>query len=121
LRDDMIERRTSFFQENSVLLAHRLNNYKLMPGYRAAWQDRGMLCVAKLAPSLVSERPSPDEFAGLLLREHAALEDDFVEAHIWGPITIRTVAHVRIRTKKRRFLRILEQRLTGFSVTLEIC
>jgi|SRR5882724_10208387 len=119
LRDNMIERRTSFFQEDSALFLHE-HGFQLPPGYRATWQDRGKLCIAKLAADIIRKRPSVDQFSSLLLRERlTSTDDEFVEAQLWGPITIRTVERVRISRDRRALLPRLEKRLASFSVDLE--
>src|SRR3954468_11810210 len=87
LRESMIARRASVFEENSAtFLQNRAN--RLRPGYRGSWEERFKLCIAKLAsqigPSTVSA-----EFPGILLYQGKIPEGDrFVEVHIWGALSI---------------------------------
>jgi hypothetical protein len=122
LREDMIEHRTSFLESNSMLFAQR-HAYKLPEGSKATWQDRGKLCVAKLAQRLALERPSAGRFASLVLREGASpTEDEFIEAHIWGPISIRTVESVNVssRCAEAEPLREWEQVLSQYNVAINL-
>jgi hypothetical protein len=102
LRRDMIEHRATVFEENSVMFMKRhsingVDDFTVPPGYRAVWHRRADLCLSKLSGSL--DRASPtDQFARILLSTGAKPEDDdFVEVHIWGPITIRSFQHVSVR------------------------
>jgi hypothetical protein len=96
LKEHMIERRASVFEENSVLwMKHhniRVDDAASLPeGYRATWADRGRLCVIKLGHYL--DESTTDQGLSELLLSHGATsdEDRFVEVHIHGPISIRTV------------------------------
>jgi hypothetical protein len=95
-RTDMIEHRTSVFEENSTLFMkhHNIeiwNADKLPRGYRATWKDRGKLCIAKLSKKIHAGTQSSD-YPKLLLRQGTTPgEDEFVEAHICGPMTARTM------------------------------
>jgi hypothetical protein len=98
---DMIAHRASLFEENTTL--YYLNNYLkkeikdadgLPKGYRAIWEDRAKLCVAKLAAK-IDTTTEPAEYSNILLRQGAtSAEDEFVEVHIHGPMTIRTIEEV---------------------------
>jgi hypothetical protein len=129
LRTDMIEHRASVFEENSVLFFSKnfrrdLDGEPRLPrGYRATWEERGKLCVAKLAERIDDATP-PGAYSGILLRPGSASEDDdFVEVHVWGQMTIRTVEHVISAKPTRRTAREItnranKQRLAKFGVTL---
>jgi hypothetical protein len=96
LRDEMIAHRTSVLEGNSALLLRKWD-YNVPTGSRAAWIERGRLCVAKLAARL---RPGMTEtdFASLLLRPRPRREDDeLVEVHVWGPMSSWTFARVVLR------------------------
>lgn len=99
LRTEMIAHRATLLEENSAVFMQRpgvtFANAAASPrGYRSSWADRAKLCVAKLAAKL-QIGTAPREFPGLLLRQGKTPEDDdFVEVHIFGPLTIRTVARV---------------------------
>lgn len=129
LRTDMIAHRASVFEENSVLFFSKhfrrdLDDEPRLPrGYRATWDERGKLCVAKLADRIDAVTP-PGAYSSLLLQPGSTSEDDdFVEVHVWGPMTIRTVERV-IPNKPTRHAsrkiknRAMEQRLAKYGVTL---
>lgn len=95
LRDEMISHRASVFEENSARFVER-EGTKIPKGYRAAWNDRARLCVAKLSGEIDSTTGS-DKYSGLLLRQGTTSDDDeFVEVHIWGPMTVLTMEKVVI-------------------------
>ena len=99
LRTPMIAHRASVFEENNVLFVKQrdltFSELSDLPrGYRATWDDRGTLCLAKLGETLRPAMTGAD-YPGLLLRPGATTaEDDFVEVHVWGPITIRAVEKI---------------------------
>jgi len=69
-------------------------NPNLPKGYRATWGDRAKLCVAKLSLRIDSTTNS-DKYSKLLLLKGATSKDDeFVEVHIWGPMTVLTMERV---------------------------
>lgn len=97
LREEMIAHRASVFEENTTLY-YMHNNIKgaddVPKGYRAIWSDRGKLCVAKLA-SKIDTTTNSDKYSGILLHQGATSEDDdCVEVHVFGPMTIRTIEEV---------------------------
>lgn len=100
LRTEMIAHRATVFEENSILFMkhHNINLWSaanLPRGFRATWKDRALLCVAKLHGRLLEARD--DEYARILLEQGSTSEEDqFVEVHIWGPMTIRTVSNVTL-------------------------
>ncbi|HZT59098.1 MAG TPA: hypothetical protein VFA21_10770 [Pyrinomonadaceae bacterium] len=128
LRTEMIEHRASAFEENSLLFFSKHfktgidEETRLPRGYRATWGERGKLCVAKLAGG-IDGATTPDAYSGLLLRQGPRPEeDDFVEVHVWGPMTIRTVERVSFnkptsRTAREITNRANKQRLAKFGVT----
>jgi hypothetical protein len=106
LRTEMIAHRASVFEENSVMFMIRRGMtfnaaVELPHGFRAPWDYRSLLCAAKLARS-VTPACARAEYAGLLLRQGATGEDDeFVEVHIWGSMTARTIARVTLKQNDR--------------------
>ncbi len=133
LRTAMIQRRASIFEENTVLFvrdrkvpaAEVIDHVR---GYRAVWDDRAKVCVAKIAAAITSAT-TPAKFAGLLIDQGSSGKmdaDRFVEVHVWGPLTIRTVETVilkksrdtrRLASKAR--LKALAEQLKKLDVTLE--
>lgn len=129
LRPEMIAHRATVFEENSVLfMKHRgvrMDEAHGLPrGHRATWEERGKLCVAKLADRIDAAAP-PGAYSGILLRQGSTSEDDdFVEVHVWGPMTIRTLERVIPNKPGSRHAareitsRANKQRLAKFGVTL---
>jgi hypothetical protein len=105
LRDEMISHRSSVFEENSAVFMERRKikisrNPNVPKGYKATWGDRGKLCVAKLACKIDS-KTGPDKYSRLLLRQGSTSEDDeFVEVHIFGPMTVLTMEQVIVTAPK---------------------
>lgn len=129
LRTDMIAHRASVFEENSTMFMKRhrilMDEADNLPrGYRATWDDRGRLCVAKLFQEIDAHTPK-GEYSKLLLRQGATTaEDEFVEVHVWGPMTARTFEQVSVTTRSRRAHRVvigaLRERLGKLSVKLQV-
>jgi hypothetical protein len=119
LRDDMIAHRASVFEENSTVFMKR-HAYEPPEGHRAAWGERAKLCVAKLARTIGPGMPE-DQFPAILLRPGATPEDDeFVEVHIWGSMSLQTVERILVRTSRRKaFRKALRDRLQGLGVMVE--
>ena len=107
LRDNMIAHRASVFEENSILfmIHHQIEigrSDNLPKGYRSTWDGRSKVCVAKLS-SQITPTTQPDDFPKLLLQQgETSVDDKFVEVHIFGPMTIRTFAHVVITRRRQR-------------------
>jgi hypothetical protein len=107
-RDEMIAHRASVFEENSALFMEQREikisrSPNLPKGYRATWDERARLCVAKLSGKIDSATRS-GEYSGLLLKQGVTSEaDEFVEAHIWGPMTVLTMERVIITDPKPRY------------------
>jgi hypothetical protein len=101
LRDELIAHRASVLVENSVLFMERNNvsvsrKPDIPKGFKAIWGERDKLCVAKLADRIDSAT-RPNQYSRILLKQGTSPEDDeFVEVHIFGPITIRTMAKVTV-------------------------
>lgn len=99
LKETMIATRASVFEENTVVFMQRHDvrlTGDIPTGFRAPWRHRGRLAVAKLAVDLRAGMTDVD-FAALLLRNGAnSGDDDYIEVHIYGPLTIRAVEAVHL-------------------------
>lgn len=84
------------------------------------WSERGKLCVAKLG-GMIEPATVGDRFSQLLLENGPTPEEDrFMEVHIWGPMTIRTVERILVKKLHRQASRkSLRDRLKGLGVELE--
>jgi len=89
LKDRMISLRSSVFEENPFLFMekHRIvAGHSIPPGYRASWNDRGLLARAKLH-SRIDKNTTDDQFPDILMQPGASSAvDEFIEVHIFGPI-----------------------------------
>jgi hypothetical protein len=124
LREELIAYRASVFEDNSAIFMAEWG-YHSEPGFRATWEERAMLCVAKLAGRLQVDTPAT-QFASLLMESGPTPEDDrFVEVHVWGSMTRRTLRKVRIRSmsfdgRPTARLAALRERLAEVGVELEV-
>jgi hypothetical protein len=123
LREELIAHRASVFEDNSAVFL-RDRAYQLASGYRATWDDRSRLGVAKLAPE-VHACTAPADFPGLLVQQGATSEEDrFIEVHIWGSISARTCQCAILILKggkvRRAFRKALRARLVAQGVELEV-
>jgi hypothetical protein len=131
LKETMIAHRASVLEENSVMFMqrHKVRVYDahvLPQGYRAIWAEREKVCLAKLADRLHAQTGDA-EHAQILLKQGAKPEeDDFVEVHIWGPLTRRCFEHITIRKTNLRpaarvVLKDLQEQLEPMGVPVEMC
>ncbi len=128
LKSDMIAHRASVFEENSALfLKKRMASFartRTVPrGFRAPWQLRSKLAAAKLADRL-DRAMQPGQFPAVLARAGTTpAEDDFIEVHVWGPISIRTISSIRYSPGETAIpsamLEELRRKLERFEVILE--
>ena len=106
LKDIAISERATVFEENSVLYCEKrgLGVAQLLPpGYRATWEDRGILATAKLEPKFVPST-SAAEFPAILVGNTG---QDFVEVHIFGPLNHGSIERIVARKPKTEADRIL--------------
>jgi hypothetical protein len=105
LKDKMIAQRTSVFEENpyNFTRRHRLQMTDEIPcGYRATWEERGALGIAKLHGSLNPGMTEAD-FIEILQHDNGGTGDsDFIEAHIYGTLNIKAVEKVFASTPESR-------------------
>lgn len=127
LRDDLIAHRASVLEENSVLFLERhgvkVSRKPDIPrGFRAIWTERVKLCVAKLA-ARIDSATAPNQYSSLLLKQGTSPEDDeFVEVHIFGPITVLTMAKVAVTIPppgpRRTIVKALKSKLAKHGVAI---
>jgi len=71
-------------------------------GYRATWENRGKLAVAKLGHHFATETPT-DDFNEILIRSTTEkMTDDFIEVHICQPIDKNNVVEMRLPKNLRQ-------------------
>jgi hypothetical protein len=116
LRAEMIAHRASVFEENTVTFLERRNLpfprlADLPAGFRATWDERARLCAAKLA-KLIEAGATSEAHGSLLLKQgQTSASDEFVEVHIWGPMTARTFERVTFRRGTARASRAIISRI----------
>jgi len=117
MRTGFIEHRTSVFDQNSVTFVSE-NRLKAasgaLVGHRATWATRSKLAAAQLAHQIAAST-RPAEFPSILMKQGpTTAADRFIEAHIWGPFTVRTIESVKYRWSlvKDRTPRSLLKRLS---------
>jgi len=121
LKETMISHRATCFEGNSALLFH---NFKSFDNVLACnWADRSKLCAAKLQPQLKPTTKSA-AFPSLLLKNGKDnIDDDFVEVHIFGSMTARTLASATLhpgtgRPKPKAFVDAIREKLIKSGVTV---
>jgi hypothetical protein len=124
----MIAHRASVLDENSVLFMERhgvrVSRKPGVPkGYRATWSERAKLSAAKLAQRIDSAT-APNRYSTLLLTQGASPEaHEFVEVHIFGPMTALTMAKVKVTNPKpgprATIVRALKSKLARHGVSVE--
>ena len=127
LRDDMIAHRASVFEENSILFMERyevkVSRKPGMPqGYKAIWEDRAKLCTAKLAARIDATTP-PNQYSSLLLKQGvSSANDEFVEVHIWGPMSVLSIEKVTVTASeagvRQTILKAVTSQLLKHGVTV---
>ncbi len=105
LRADAVRKRTSFLEENSYTFVRRHQmtpGDPIPPGYRAVWENRHKLALAKLGGQLKpGQRRS--ELRGLLVQSCGdRSNDEFIEAHIYGGFTVDSIESMTKITKAKR-------------------
>ncbi len=127
LKQDMISNRTTVFEENPFSFCDRhacRPNKPFPPGYRASWQRRAELAMAKLHPK-IQPGISPAEFPSILLEvDPDKIETDFIEAHVYGPVHPKAIARVVLAaqpkaTADRLIWKRVRQKLVDMGVEIE--
>ena len=104
LKTDLIQKRATVFHENSFnfVATRSLSAGKpIPPGYRAKWEHRDRLAVAKLGGQ-INSATTYDQFPSVLMDFDGKRGGDFIEVHIYGPIHRKTVEKVVGQGKTRR-------------------
>jgi hypothetical protein len=118
MKTTMVDFRTTVFTENTAAFAAK--NSVIPPGHRATWENRGRLAVAKLAPTLTPLTTTADLPAILKKDRTSTSDDSFVEAHLYGSMSIRTVEQVGISLARKPAVRLkaLREKLNKLGIPL---
>ncbi|NTF80870.1 hypothetical protein [Rhizobium rhizogenes] len=96
LKDEMIDKRASVFEENPMIFVERHNillNKSIPAGYRASWRRRGDLAGAKLHSRLTAST-NPRDYPDILLNDTGGSDADFIEVHVYGEFNRRAIDYV---------------------------
>ncbi len=125
LKDTTIKDRATVFEENTVnfIQRHRIVAGDHIPlGYRATWEKRGELAVAKLTSSLAAST-APREYQSILISS-SSTDADFIEVHIYGPIHRLAIKHFSTPRPRRKadqaILQSILRKLKEVGATWEI-
>jgi hypothetical protein len=121
-----IAHRATVFEQNCVMFMRpiTINDAANLPsGYRASWEARGKLAVAKIAGKIQPNMP-PDVFPALLMVPGTSSEtDEFIEVHIYGPLSIRSLEKISLRNTSlpcKSKIDALKHKLSAVNVLFEI-
>jgi hypothetical protein len=105
INDLHIESRTTVFEENPFVFCERhrvIAGKPAPPGYRATWDRRDELAMAKLSDKL-KRTTEPKDYAPILLNVATSRANaDFVECHIYGPLHPNSIERVIGQKPKAR-------------------
>lgn len=96
LRTAFVANRASTFEENTYVFAQKhqlVATESVPPGYRASWDDRARLAVAKLE-SAIGPGTTDHQFPEVLLDSTGKRDGDLVEVHIYDTIHRRAIEKV---------------------------
>lgn len=122
LRADMIGHRSTVFEENTIVFCQK-NSVGLLidipAGHAAIWEKRGQLAGVKLHQRL-QDGMRPQDFKPLLLSSGKSSSDDnFIEVHVYGSISIHSVSSVSVdRRKSSVKIRALREKLAKHGISV---
>lgn len=97
LKTVMIAHRSTVFKGNSfhILRDESISVANEVPkGLRTTWELRGKLAISKLAPCFVATTTGAD-FQEILINDN-----DFIEVHVFGSISHRTIGEIVVQSDK---------------------
>ena len=113
-REQAIRKRATLFEENSLDFCRRHQFASVPPGYRANWQQKGKLAVAKLKERLKCKIRAEDFAEILLPRSPKGSQRDFLEVHIYGVLHRKAVERIALQKsgkKPTRADKILQRKI----------
>lgn len=114
LKEQAIARRATVFEENSLVFARNRFHAAGFPppaGFTAAWGNRALLGIAKLAQRVESGMDE-DDLASLVLTQTGLTDgDNFLEVHIYGPLHRSAVACITGKIPRNRTDRVMVLRM----------
>lgn len=99
LKEVAVRGRATLLEENSYVFTKKHDVFRtnnIPPGFRAVWQDRRKLAVAKLAKN-ISISTGPSDYPDLVLHSDGDRStDQFIEVHIYGEFDSQVIDEVQI-------------------------
>lgn len=118
LSDTAVKKRATVLEENSYGFIRRhkiLAGGKIPKGYRAVWEGRRKLAVAKLIEKILLTKPA--NYANIVMDSAGDREkDEFIEIHIYGRLNEASVQAVRgggSRVSEKDILERVKEYLTN--------
>jgi hypothetical protein len=100
LKEPLIAGRSTVFITNSARIVRSSGmspNAKISElGDRATWANRAKLAVVKCGPAIVPTTAPADFYSMLLGQASSSGAEEYVELHVFRPMTIRTVARILV-------------------------
>lgn len=124
LADEMVAHRATVFEENSAVFFDRQRRKGNEPcdytGHLGDWESRGKLALAKHVND-IHPTSDPSDFPALLQRPGADPSDDiFIEVHVFGSLTRRSLSRVVVQGKLgNAYVEDLMSRLSSVGVPVE--
>ena len=120
LADQMIAHRASCFSGNTAVIYYRERSFANC--LRSDWSKRGIIAVVVFEDRL-SQTTADDEFAEILVSAgDDAVDDQFIEVHIFGPMTAKTFAEVKLKEnptgREAIYIRAVQEKLSAAGVTV---
>jgi hypothetical protein len=122
-RQNVIDKRTTFFQENPFDLIERLKmkmRERLPEGYRSTWEDKYKLAVCKYHSKLSASTTGDEDFQRTLLDDTSG---DFIEANIYGKIhrrSFQSVSFIGMSGPSNALLSAYRGKLQEFGIKINI-
>lgn len=94
LRSEAVRKRTSFLEENSYDFVRRhkiISGDPIPAGFRAVWENRDKLALAKIAGRLRPGQRNEELRACLVSSSGDRTNDQFIEAHIHGGFSVDAI------------------------------
>jgi hypothetical protein len=121
LAEQMIAHRTSCFEGNTAIIYKNSGDFENF--IRCEWLDRNKICTAVLA-GLLDKDTKEGDFLKILLEVGAKPEEDrFIELHIFGPMTAKTIESIQIdgsnySRRDRTLLKAIREKLADTPITV---
>lgn len=121
LADNMIAHRASCFEGNTAVIFAQ--NHDFSQFLRSDWQSRNKMCLA-VGGDRIGASTVENDFPGILVEcGKEAVDDRFIEVHVFGPMTAKTFRSVKIdatshSSRQQVLSEAVQEKLTG--ITFEV-